>query len=86
MANRRRRLRIAAGAALLLALYVGGYFLLPNFGQIVPFMIRYRRFPAAGLPRIYAPLGWIECKVTGQTVCLGDPNMRNVEFDPGALW
>ena len=86
MANRRRRLRIAAGAALMLALYVGGYFLLPKSVEISPFMIRFRQFPAAGLPRIYAPLGWIECKVTRQTVCLADPNLRNVEFDPGALW
>jgi hypothetical protein len=87
MVKNRRIMRTAVCASVMLAVYVGGYFLLPNYAEIVPFLIRYRRFPTHELSRLYAPMGWLECKLTKQPVCLAGPELgTGLEFDPGALW
>jgi hypothetical protein len=74
-------------SALEIALYVGGYFVLPHYADL-SFGVRSRRFPVRGLSRIYTPLGWLECKLSGRTVDLWGPGPGQgvVEFDPGAIW
>ena len=86
MVLKRRSVRIAT-CAVTVAAYVGGYFVLPHSGEIAPFGVCYRSFPLDGVNRLYAPLGWLECKIRGRTVTLSGPSPgRGVEFDPGALW
>jgi hypothetical protein len=87
MEKRRRLKQNAACAAVATVIYVSGYLLIPDYGEIVPFRVRHRRFSTTGLARVYAPLGWLECKLTKQPVYLGGPESgEGVEFNPGELW
>jgi hypothetical protein len=83
--SRKRRWIIAY--VLMAASYVSGYFVLPHYADL-SFGVRSRRFPVRGLSKIYTPLGWLECKLSGRTVDLWGPGPGQsvVEFDPGAIW
>ncbi|MAG95056.1 MAG: hypothetical protein CMJ48_15125 [Planctomycetaceae bacterium] len=63
--------------ALLLSAYVGGYFGLGEHDRRRTASgtesVHRRAFPHAVLSTFYYPMGWIECRVRGEWVLLGDP-------------
>jgi hypothetical protein len=71
----------------MLAAHVSGYFLLSNYARIgPPFHEHIREFPNKGIRTMYLPMGWLECKIRGQSVSVTTPSLEYVRFDPGALW
>jgi hypothetical protein len=88
--SRKRRMVLIVIWGATLALYVSGYFMLPDYTASAPFGARYFKFPDHGLNRVYAPMGWLECKFSGRKVVLSgpdaDPWSEDLVFEPGALW
>jgi hypothetical protein len=85
----KRRLVLIAIWGVALAAYVSGYFMLPDYTTSAPFGTRYFKFPAHGLKRVYAPMGWIESRFSGRKVVLWGPDDDRSEplvIEPGALW
>jgi hypothetical protein len=84
-ALKRRSVRIAIFAAMLAA-YVSGYFAISRYARITsPFLLHYREFPNKGIRTMYVPLGWLECKIRRQPLCVTTPALEYVDFDPDGL-
>lgn len=60
--------------AVLAAMYVAGYFMLPEYhvrvDNFTSEVEHVRTFPLKALWRVYYPLGWLEYKIRGETVVL----------------
>jgi hypothetical protein len=84
-ALKRRSVRIAI-CAVLVAAYVSGYFALSKYAIVGSFGLHYREFPNRRIRTMYLPMGWLECKIRNQSVCITTPALEYVDFDPGALW
>jgi hypothetical protein len=83
----RRHVRKIACAALILAAYLSGYFVCSKYSIIEsPFRLHYREFPNKEFRAAYWPMGWLECRIRQQEVCLTTPALEYVDFVPGELW
>jgi hypothetical protein len=67
--NRKARVPWVAVGVVLLGLYVGAYFVLPQ--SLTAYETRYYSFPSRWIAKAYRPIAWTEAKLTRRPVCIG---------------
>jgi hypothetical protein len=66
-----------ACAAVLLAVYIGGYFASIDLALTSRHICR--SFQSSPVAFAYSPLGWLECKIRRRTVCIEMPGRSEYE-------